>query len=566
MGNTIIGIDLGTSTTEAAVYRNGKTEMIPNPAGEIVTPSVVGINDDGNWVVGERAKAQLLLSPEKTAMEIKRKTGTGEMIRLGDMDYSPLELSAKLLEYVRTYASSYLKEEISRAVISVPAYFNDIQRQETVRAGELAGFQVERILNEPTSAAMSYGIDHMEEESHILVYDLGGGTFDVTLLEMFDGVLEAKASSGDNQLGGKDFDACLIDCFVKEFQKKYNVDLRKDPYACVRLKEEAEKCKMALSEEEEYHVLLPALAVKNGTPLELDLVITVSLFEQMTEHLVKRTHTPIEVVLSDSGLSAEEIDRVILVGGSTRMPMIEKDIQEYLGIVPERAVNPDYAVSEGAAVQAAIIEGKILPEEGLLMTDVNPFTLGIRVFDGMSSRRMSVVIPRNVTIPARREETYSTSSNYQTEAKIEVYQGESDWVDSNHYLGEFTMKGIPPRPAHEEKLLVTFSYDLNGILDVRAKIVSTGKDASIRIEMQKGPRIEEMPDIENWKESPVADRYRMTIRRAERILEKAQDTEKTEYRNLERAVRNLKQAIVMENDGEAAELEKDLKQILKMMS
>ena len=560
---TIIGIDLGTSTTECCVYQEGKPVMLRNFSNEIITPSAVGLDEDGNWVVGERAKAQFLLSPDKTAVEIKRKTGTGECIPLGNREYHPVELSAKLLEYVRNYASESLKEDITRAVISVPAYFNDIQRQETIQAGELAGLRVERILNEPTAAAMSYGIDHMEEESHVLVYDLGGGTFDVTLLEMFDGVLEVKASSGDNQLGGKDFDERLQDYLVREFQKKHSIDLRKDLYACVRLKDEAEKCKKTLSVQEEYHVLLPAIASKKGIPLELDCVVTASQFEEMTKDLLARTHKPLEIVLSDSKLTAKDIDRVILAGGSTRMPMVEKDIQEYLGIVPDRAVNPDFAVAEGAAVQAAIIEGKIRPEEGLLMTDVNPYTLGVRVFDGYTSRRMSVVIPRNVTIPAKRAEIYSTSSDYQTEAKIEVYQGESDYIDSNHYLGEFTIEGIPSKPAMKEKIIVEFAYDLNGLLDVKATIESTGKDASIRINMMKTPEEKEMPDIENWKESPLSGKYKMTIRRANRILDKPEKLGAEFHMELECALRDLKKAIVREDEARADICEAQLIQVMQ---
>lgn len=345
MSSTIIGIDLGTSTTEAAVIRDGKPVMIVNLDQEIITPSAVGIDNGGNWVIGEKARAQYLLSPDNTAIEVKRKIGTNEKIMLGKQSCTPVALSAKLLEYVRTYVSEYLEEEVTRAVISVPAYFDDIQRQATVRAGMEAGFQVERIINEPTAAALSYGLDHMEEESHILVYDLGGGTFDVTLLEMFDGVLEVKASNGDNRLGGKDFDEKLMDWLNGQFQKKYGVDLRKDMYACVRLKEEAERCKKALSTQESYHVLVPMIIEKAGQPLALDETVTAEQFEELVRELLERTHRPMEVVLADSGILPSEIDRVILVGGSTRMPVVEKDIRDFLNMEPSRAVDPDYAVA-----------------------------------------------------------------------------------------------------------------------------------------------------------------------------------------------------------------------------
>ena len=353
----IIGIDLGTSTTEAAVFRAGKPEMILNFEHEIITPSVIGLDEGGDWIAGEKAKAQALLRPDSTALEVKRKIGKGELIPLGRRKFSPVTLSAKLLEYVREFASEFLGEEVSRAVISVPAYFNDIQRRETLRAGELAGFQVERILNEPTAAALSYGLDHMEEESHILVYDLGGGTFDVTLLEMCEGILEVKASSGDNELGGKDFDQKLVDCLLDRFRRRHGISLADDRFAMVKIRQEAENCKIALSRQESYRVLIPMIAVKDGEPAELDEMITRSEFEQMTADLLERTHAPIDVVLADSGIMASGIDKVILVGGSTRMPMVAKDILSYLGISPVEAVDPDYAVAQGASVQAGIISG-----------------------------------------------------------------------------------------------------------------------------------------------------------------------------------------------------------------
>lgn len=460
--NTIIGIDLGTSTTEAAVIRNGKPEMILNFSGQVITPSAVGIDADRQIVFGEKAKAQYLLAPKDTVIEVKRKIGTKEMIYMGGKAYTPTEISAMLLSHVREFVSEYLKEEITRAVISVPAYFDDLQRQETVEAGKQAGFMVERIINEPTAAALSYGIGHMEEESHILVYDLGGGTFDVTLLEMFGGVLEVKASSGDNKLGGKDFDECLIRWMVRQFRSKEGIDLEKDMAAMVKLKEQAELCKRELSAQDSYRVMIPFIAKKDGEPVALDETVTVSLFEELTRELVERTHAPIDVVLADSGVLPAEIDRILLVGGSTRMPMISRDLENYLKKEPSRAVNPDYAVAEGASIQAGIIEGSISGEDSLVMTDVNPYTLGIRTLSDFSMNYMSVIIPRNVTIPTVRKDSFCTSADYQPEAKIEVYQGESDDVRKNHFLGEFIISEIPLKPAGEEKVEVEFAYDLNG--------------------------------------------------------------------------------------------------------
>lgn len=539
----IAGIDLGTSTTEAAVYKNGKPVMIKNFENEIITPSVVGLDEEGKFVIGERARAQYLLAPERTAIEVKRKIGSDETVSMGASVYTPVELSARLLEYVKEYVSDYLGEEVKRAVVSVPAYFDDIQRKATVTAGRMAGLEVERILNEPTAAALSYGLNHMDEESYVLVYDLGGGTFDVTLLEMFDGVLEVKASSGDNQLGGKDFDECLISWMVEEFEKENHVNLRKNSFAMARLKEEAEKCKKRLSRESSCHISIPFLVEKKGRPLAFDKTITVEQFEQLIAPLVERTHQPIDVVLGDSGITVSEIDKIILVGGSTRVPMIARDIQEYLGIEPSLSVNPDFAVAEGAAIQAAITEGLIDSEGSLVVTDVNPYTLGVRVTDGYSNDRMSVVIPRNVTIPVTRSEMYFTNYDGQTKADIEVYQGESSIATHNHLLGQFTISGIPPREAGEEKIRVEFSYNLNGMLEVQAQIVSTGEQASIAINMMQQADSSRI-DVSAWKDAPGAKDFRAVIRRAERLLRDMEAGNDPLAEDLDETIYQLKKALI----------------------
>lgn len=557
--NTIIGIDLGTSTTEAAIIQDGKPVMITNLENEVITPSAIGIDESGNTIVGERALAQYLLSPENTAIEVKRKIGTNEKISLGKQSFTPIELSAKLLEYVKTYASEYLGEEITSAVISVPAYFDDIQRQATVEAGKRAGLQVERILNEPTAAALSYGLEHMDEESHILVYDLGGGTFDVTLLEMFDGVLEVKASSGDNQLGGKDFDEKLMDWLNREFLKKHNKDLLKDTYARVKLKEEAERCKKALSTEPSYHILLPMIAEKNGEPLALDETITIEQFEEMVQDLLERTHHPIDVVLADSEITPAKIDRIILVGGSTRMPAVAKDIKNYLNIEASRALNPDYAVAEGAAIQAGIIQGSIQQESSIMMTDVNPYTLGVRVVTDWTNDMMSVIIPRNVTIPTTRSHTYYTSWDYQTEADIEVYQGESSIASSNHFLGNFIVQDIPAKRAGKEAINIEFSYNMNGMLNVKASILSTGADAAIEINMMQENTADEQIDVSQWKESSHAKQFRTIIRRAERILKKSEMQIIPFFADdLEKSLHLLKKSLVADDLEAAKEAEEEL--------
>ncbi len=566
--STVIGIDLGTSTTEAAVIQNGKPLMIFNLEHEIITPSAVGINESGDFVVGEKARAQYLLSPENTAIEVKRKIGTNEKISLNKKPYTPVELSAKLLEYVKAYASDYLKTDVTRAVISVPAYFDDLQRQATVEAGTKAGLEVMRILNEPTAAALSYGLEHMEEESHILVYDLGGGTFDVTLLEMFDGVLEVKASSGDNQLGGKDFDEKIIQWLVSEFQSKHGIDLTKDKFAMVKLKEAAENCKKALSTDLSYQISIPMIAEKSGEPLALDETITAEAFEELTKELIERTHPPIDVVLADSGILPADIDRVILVGGSTRMPLVAKDIEQYLHMEPAQAVNPDYAVAEGAAIQAGIIEGSIHQEDSIIITDVNPYTLGIRVVDDFSMDRMAVVIPRNVTIPVTRSETYFTSTDYQTVAHVEVYQGESRSVSRNHFLGDFEIHGIPSKKARAERVNVEFSYNLNGMLSVKATIPSTGADASIEINMmQEHAAQEEMIDVSKWKDAPHAAEFRTIIRRAEKLLKDPRiQKDKFLSDDLEGAIYDLKEALILDDLDLAKVCESDLLYLLDELS
>ena len=562
--STIIGIDLGTSTTEAAVFRNGKKEMIPSPLGNVVIPSAVGIDSKGNWVVGERAKAQYLLSPDKTVIEVKRKTGTGESVTMGKKKYSPVEVQSKLLAYVREYASEYLGEEITQAVISVPSYFNDIQRRETIMAGEMAGFTVERILNEPTSAALSYGLEHLEEDSHILVYDLGGGTFDVTLLEMYAGVLDVKASHGDNKLGGKDFDEKIVAYLLECFRKKYGKDLRDNRFASVRMKDEAEKCKIALSEHNSYRILIPSLTTIDKKPVELDVTITREKFEELSRDLLARTHQPIDIVLGDSALDIEEIDQIILVGGSTKMPMISRDIAEYLGIEPVKAVNPDYAVSEGASIQAAILSGEIESDKGIVLTDVNPYTLGIRTVSGYSDDHMSVIIPRNITIPVTRSQTFSTFEDNQTSANIIVYQGDSLVASHNSLLGEFIIGDIPPKPAHEETITVEFSYDINGLLVVTASL-SNGNNASIKINMANGAEAEpsEIPlDLSKWKDAEGAASYRTLIRTAERAIANPDKFDPNIRVKIMTSLNELKTAIISQDMEKASSLEWELTSLL----
>lgn len=549
--DTIIGIDLGTSTTEAAVYQDGKPVIMLNFDGREITPSVVGLDDTGNVIVGEKAQAQLLLAPGRTVREVKRLIGTDEVVMMGKREYSPVEISSMILSYVRNYAGEYLDSDITRAVISVPAYFDELQRQETMEAGRAAGFMVDRIINEPTAAALSYGLEHMDEESYVLVYDLGGGTFDVTLLEMFEGVLEVKASSGDNKLGGKDFDQRLIEYLTKRFQEKHGIDLTKDLYAMARVRDEALCCKTALSTQEEYTIQLPVLVVKDDVPYAMDEVITRTKFEELIQDLVERTHEPMNVVFSDSGISADKLDKILLVGGSTRVPLVRRDLEAYLGKKPEEAVDPDYAVAQGAAIQAAIISGLIDESSEIVMTDVNPYTLGVRAIHGYDDEYMSVIIPRNKTIPTTKKQRYYTSWDGQTEAVIEVYQGESSSVRYNHCIGEFILKGIPDREGGKEAIEVSFSYNQNGMLQVTGTIVSTGKEASIEINMLHTK--EERVDVSGWKSSELAGDYRAVIRRVEKWLKNHTDDNMTE-----KLLYGLKKAVLEEDEETAQEYEEKL--------
>lgn len=520
----IIGIDLGTSTSEAAILKNGIPVLIPNEVGENIIPSVIGI-EHGNFIVGQEAANRQLLYPESTAIEIKRKIGSTDTISLDGTPYSPTLLSSLILSYIKSYAEHYLGEEIDQAVITVPAYFNNEQRNATLEAGKLAGFQVKRIINEPTAAALCYGIDHMEEESHILIYDFGGGTFDVTLLELFDGVLDVKASSGDNQLGGKDFDEVIINYLLSCCMSKYQMDLTENLYAMVKLKEAATRCKIALSSQSSYEIILPMIAEKDGSPISLHETITLELFESLIAPLVERTKSPIELVLNDSGLTKEEIDIILLVGGSTKIPYIRSYVKDLLGQDPKELIDPDLSVALGAAIQGGILNHDISSEDGIMLTDVAPYSLGMRVsIEQVGSPFydfMDILVPRNTTIPMSKTKQYSTTIDDQPYAMIEIYQGESELASKNLYLGEFQIGPIPLAKAGQEKVDVTFSYDLNGILVVSAKIVSTGANAFITVDMSNLSEQDASVDVDitTWDTAPLAKKYRSTIKKAEKSIQ-----------------------------------------------
>lgn len=568
MKDILIGIDLGTSTSEVAYLKEGKPCIIPNKEGNAITPSIIGIDDTEKWIIGQGAKDQLLAKPKETVMEVKRHMGETDKIQVGKESYLPQELSAKILAYLKECATDYLGEEVKRAVITVPAYFTNEQRKATVEAGEIAGLKVERILNEPTAAALAYGLEHMEDEAHVLVYDLGGGTLDVTLLESMAGILEVKASSGNNALGGKDFDQQLIDYMIDYFMEKEGIDLKGDIFALSRLKVEAEHCKKQLSTENSYEVNLPFMATKENKPVGLCLEITKEKFEELIKELIISSGKAIDCVLKDGKVSKEEIDVILLVGGSTRIPYVQQFIEEKIGKKPESLVEPDLAVVMGASIQGGIIDKVFDEETGIIITDVCPYTLGINVLDflmGMVNEDgYSVIIPRNVTIPTTKSQIYATVGDNQTEVEIKVYQGDKHRASENHFLGEFKLTNIPPNKAGAEKIKVEFSYDINGILKVEAYILSTGEKAGIEltttgVEMQPESEttIEEV-DYNKWEDSPIAKDFRRSIKRAQKYLDTIEDRTKWNegHEELEEKIKQLKTAIVLE-DVELAEQMED---------
>ncbi|MDG5789391.1 Hsp70 family protein [Evansella sp. AB-P1] len=483
----IVGIDLGTTNSAAAYIFKQKPKMITLEYDHNTIPSVVLIDPKGHIVVGEEARNALVAMPDRTKAAVKRSMGEDVSFPLGDQSYTPEELSAFILKEIKESVDEVLGEGEKEAVITVPAYFTNTQRQATKKAGELAGFVVERIINEPTAAALAYGLQNLHDDGHILVYDLGGGTFDVSVVEMMGGILEVKASAGNNQLGGEDFDWLLVDWLAEKVQSEHGVDPRQDVRGKARLKEEAEKVKKELSFADSVDVAIPVITVKNNVPVGLDVTITREEFISLIKPLLQETEEKLRQVLEDANLQPNEIDEVLLVGGSTRIPQVHKLVHQFFQKEPRSDINPDEVVAQGAAVQAGIKSGA-LSKKGIIVTDVAPFSMGIAVLSANLMGRMGkpgafhAIIPRNTTIPVTRTEQFSTTFDGQTEVKIEIFQGENDWVKNNYFLNEFILEGLAPRPAGEEGVEVTFRYNLNGILEVKAKSVSTGVEMKITVE------------------------------------------------------------------------------------
>jgi molecular chaperone DnaK len=482
MSKAVIGIDLGTTNSCVATLEGGKATVIPNSEGSRTTPSVVAFTKDGDRLVGITAKRQAVTNPERTIMSVKREMGTDWKQKIGDDEFTPQEISAYVLQKLKADAEAYLGQEVTQAVITCPAYFSDAQRKATRDAGRIAGLEVLRIINEPTAAALAYGVDKDDDQT-ILVYDLGGGTFDVSILEIYlvddQPQIEVKATSGDNRLGGDDFDDVVIEWILSEFKKNTGIDLSGDMQAMSRLREAAEKAKIELSGTGTTQINLPFITMRDGQPEHLDLSLSRSKFEELIANLIERTMAPTRQAMKDAGVSKGEVDKVILVGGSTRVPAVQTAIEQEVGKPPFKGINPDEAVAVGAALQAGIIVG----DEGVtdvLLLDVTPLTLGIETLGGVTT----MMIERNTTIPSRRSEVFSTASDNQPAVEVHVLQGEREFSKDNTTLGRFHLMGIPPAPRGIPQIEVTFDIDANGIVNVSAKDLGTGTEQSIKIESQ----------------------------------------------------------------------------------
>ena len=539
--NIIIGIDLGTTNSCVSVIENGKPKILETPEGKRTIPSVVSFKGD-ETIVGEAAKRQMVTN-KNTIHSIKRLIGTKETVEIEGKKYSPEEISAKILTYIKKCAEEKLGVTVNKAVITVPAYFNDSQRQATKNAGKIAGLEVERIINEPTAAALAYGIDKLNKEQKVLVYDLGGGTFDVSVLEIADGTFEVLATSGDNHLGGDDWDQKIIDWIVAEVKSNHKVDLSTDKMAMQRLKDAAEKAKIELSGLKEVEIQLPFISMTNDGPLNVELKLSRAKFEELTKDLLERTVKPVEDALKEAKLSANDIDKVLLVGGSTRMPAVEELVTRKINKTPDKSINPDEVVAQGAAIQGGVLMGDV---KDILLLDVTPLTLSIETLGGVATP----IIKRNSTIPISKSQIFSTASDNQPSVDVHIVQGERPMVADNKSLGRFILDGIEPAPRGVPQIEITFNIDANGILNVKAVDKKTNKEANITIKDSSGLSQEEIDRmVKEAEENKEKD-------------EKIKTQKETKYR-AETLINSLKQSLESEEGkkADAAQREQAQKQI-----
>lgn len=571
----IIGIDLGTTNSAVAFLKNGKPEIIPNLDGARTTPSVFQLTIGDEIIIGQDAKSSMPGAPDRTITEVKRSMGTDVTVTAGNQEYRPEEVSAQILRYLKKSAEDFLGEAVTEAVVTVPAYFSDSQRKATQKAGELAGLKVERIINEPTAAAIAYGMENLDKDQNILVYDLGGGTFDVSVVEIFEGVVEVKASAGDNHLGGVDFDNALTEWISTNFQKQEGIDLfsigsqKEINERKARIKLEAENIKKSLSSQKTVAINLPFIAMHNNAPISINTSITREEFEAMIGEMARKTITEVEKALSDSKLSVDEIDEVLLVGGSTRIPLIQQLVEEKFGKKAKKDINPDEAVALGAAIQGGIKSGEIDTSQSIMVIDVCPYTLGTEVVKNIGGQVVpgffDPIIPRNSSIPISESKVYYTANDNQTRVNVNVFQGDNQYIDQNIFLGEFLLDGIPAAPKGEEAIEVKFSYDINGTLQVEATIVSTGKKASSVIKAQAGVMSDEEVNFakdrldKEWNQSELYNEVKSVITRGERMLG---ETTGLEQEKLFSLLQNIKIALSRNDKALVKKYEEELTDLL----
>ena len=557
----IIGIDLGTTNSAVSVLEGGEAKIIPNPEGNRTTPSVVA-SKNGEIQVGEVAKRQAVTNPD-TIGSIKRHMGeSGYKVSMGGKDYTPQEISAMILQYMKGFAEDYLGEKVDKAVITVPAYFNDAQRQATKDAGRIAGLEVERIVNEPTAAALAYGLDKDDKDEKILVFDLGGGTFDVSILELGDGVFDVLSTAGDNHLGGDDFDQKIIDYLVQEFKKEHGIDLSQDKMAAQRLKDAAEKAKKDLSGVSQTQISLPFITASEAGPLHLEMTLTRAKFEELADDLVERTKNPVRQAISDAGISASEIDEVILVGGSTRIPAVVEAVRKETGKEPNKSVNPDEVVAMGAAIQGGVISGDV---KDIVLLDVTPLSLGIETMGGVFTK----LIDRNTTIPTSKSQIFSTAADNQPAVDVHVLQGEREMAADNKTLGRFQLTDIPPAPRGIPQIEVTFDIDKNGIVNVSAKDLGTQKEQTITIKSSSGLSDEEIErmikdaeanadsDKKRREEADLRNEADQLIFTTNKTIDELKDKVSEDEIKQAEAARDELQAAIEQNDLEAIKTKRD---------